>query len=287
MKKIHGILFLILASVAFGVMPILAKFAYSGGANTYTTLFLRFIIASLMLFIYIRSKKISLKLNKKQLFIILALGSVGYSMTSIFLFMSYNYISVGLATMMLYTYPAIVTIMSFVIYKEKLYAKKMLCLALSVLGVYILIDLGNVSLNIKGILLALSSAIVYSIYVLGVSLNEIKKINSYVIIFYVSVVSSITTLIAAICTNNLNFHIQYYGLVSIVLLALISTVVALMTFLQGVKIIGPSNAAIFSTLEPIVSLILGVIILGEPLSKRIIIGSIFIVVSILILSREA
>jgi len=287
MKKIHGILFLILASVAFGVMPILAKFAYSGGANTYTTLFLRFIIASLMLFIYIRSKKISLKLNKKQLFIILALGSVGYSMTSIFLFMSYNYISVGLATMMLYTYPAIVTIMSFVIYKEKLYAKKILCLALSVLGVYILIDLGNVSLNIKGILLALSSAIVYSIYVLGVSLNEIKKINSYVIIFYVSVVSSITTLIAAICTNNLNFHIQYYGLVSIVLLALISTVVALMTFLQGVKIIGPSNAAIFSTLEPIVSLILGVIILGEPLSKRIIIGSIFIVVSILILSREA
>ncbi len=81
-------------------------------------------------------------------------------------------------------------------------------------------------------------------------------------------------------------HISFYALVAILLLALISTVVALMAFLEGVRIIGPSKASIFSTIEPIVALILGILILREPISARIIIGSIMIVVSVVILTKE-
>ncbi len=199
--------------------------------------------------------------------------------------MAYNYISVGMATMLLYTYPAIVTFLSTIIFKEKVHLKKLICLALSILGIFIMIE-GKSTYNPLGIMLGLLSAICYSFYVLGACHKEIKKINSYVMTFYVSLLAAFTQLIFGLSTNNLNFHIEFYSFIAILLLAFISTVVALMAFLQGVRVIGSSNAAIFSTLEPIVSLVLGVLILKEQLTFRIVLGSILIISSMVILAKE-
>jgi drug/metabolite transporter (DMT)-like permease len=284
--KLNGVLYLLLASVSFGVMPILAKLAYAHGANSYSVLFLRFIFAAVMLLYYLLTKKISLRLNKKQFLIIALLGVVGYSATSGFIFLAYSYISVGLATMIMYTYPAIVTLLSFIIYKEKLYTRKVISLLISLAGIYTLIGVGEISLNFKGVAFAFLSAIFYSMYVLGASHSEIKKVNSYVMTFYISLTSGVTMLIFGVSTNNINFNIDYYGLVCILLLAFISTVVALMAFIQGVKIIGPSKASILSTLEPIVSLILGLLILKESISIQVLFGSIMIIASILILTTD-
>lgn len=286
MEKLKGILYIMLSAISFGIMPILAKLSYRGGANTYTTLFLRFLFAAIMLLYYLKSKGISLKLTKKQLILVLIIGMFGYTLTSGCLFMSYNYISIGMASMILYTYPAIVTLLSYIFYKEKIYSRKILSLIISLIGIYILIDKGSVSFNLKGIILAGIAAVLYSLYVLGASLKEIKTINSYVLTFYISCISATVMFVASITTNNFNMHISFYGIVSILLLSFISTVVALMAFLEGVRIIGPSKASIFSTFEPIVGLILGILILSEPISARIVIGSIMIVTSIVILTKE-
>lgn len=286
MEKIKGILFIIISAISFGIMPILAKLSYKGGSNTYTTLFLRFFFAAIMVLWYVKSKGISIKLTKKQIILVLIIGVFGYTLTSTSLFMAYNYISVGMASMILYVYPAIVTILSYVFYKEKISARKAISLIISLAGIYVLIDMGSVSFNFKGIMLACLAAVLYSLYVLGSSLKEIKAINSYVLTFYIACASTVIMFIVSISTGKLNLHISFYGLVAILLLAFISTVVALMAFLEGVRIIGPSKASIFSTLEPIVGLILGILILKEPVSARIIVGSIMIVVSIVILTKE-
>ncbi|KIE47533.1 eamA-like transporter family protein [Clostridium argentinense CDC 2741] len=286
MKKNYGILYVVMSATFFGIMPILAKVAYSGGANTQTTLFLRFSFAAIILFLYLRFKKISIKLKKNQLIFVFVLGIIGYTMMSVLLFMAYNYMSVGIATMTLYIYPAIVTILSSVIYKERINAKKIICLSLCIIGIFIMIDLGSASFSIIGVILSLLASLCYSWYVLGASSNYIKSIDSYVMSFYVSLSSALATFVIGLITNNLNFHIKAYGLVAIVIIAFISTVVALMAFLQGVKIIGPSSAAIFGTLEPIVSLILGALILGEALTFKTMLGSFFIITSMVILAKE-
>lgn len=286
MKKIHGILYIVLSAIAFGIMPILAKLAYSGGASVQTTLFLRFSFATLMLFCYIKSKNISLKLEKKQYVLLIFLGVAGYSLTSTMLFLSYNYISVGMATMIIHSYPAIVTFLSFVFYGEKLSLKKILCLILCILGIFIMVDLGVANYDIKGILLALISAIGYSFYVLGASHKSIKSTNNYVITFYISLVSAISILALGLPTQTISLNIRFYSLVAILLLAFISTVIGLIAFLQGVKIIGPSNASIFGTLEPIVTLVLGILILGEGVDFKTILGSVLIIISMIILAKE-
>ncbi|WP_164917280.1 DMT family transporter [Clostridium sp. JN-9] len=286
MKNIQGDLDIILASTAFGVMPVLAKLAYGRGATTYTVLFLRFLFAAFILLYIILNKKISLKLNMKQILMVIMLGLFGYSATALCLFISYNYVSVGVATNLLYTYPAIVTLMSRFLYKEKLYGRKIVSLLLSLIGVFILIEIKNQSINITGVSFAFASAIFYSLYVLGISTDKAKKINSYVMIFYLSVTSSIIMFLLGVSTSALDLRIDFYALICIILLAFISTVVALMSFLKGVRIIGPSRAAILSTLEPIVSIILGFLILKEKLSLNMIIGSALVIASVLLLVKD-
>lgn len=286
MKNIQGDLYIILASTAFGVMPILAKLAYGRGATTYTVLFLRFLFAAFILLYIILNKKISLKLDRKQIVMVIILGLFGYSATALCLFISYKYVSVGVATNLLYTYPAIVTLMSRFLYNEKLYGRKIISLLLSLVGVFILIEIRNQSFNITGVLFAFGSAIFYSLYVLGVSTDTAKKVNSYVMIFYLSLTSSIIMLLLGVSTSTLDLRIDFYALICIILLAFISTVVALMSFLRGVRIIGPSRAAILSTLEPIVSIILGFLILRERLSLNMIIGSALVIASVLLLVKD-
>ncbi|MBU3074271.1 DMT family transporter [Clostridium estertheticum] len=286
MEKTKGILYIILSASAFGIMPILAKLSYKGGANAYSTLFLRFLFAAIMLFYYLKTKGISMKLTKKQSILILVIGVFGFTLTTSSLYMSYNYIGIGMASMIFYIYPSIVTILAYMFYKEKIYSRKIISLIISLMGIYILIDKASVSFNIKGIILALIAAVLYSLYVLGASNKEFKNINSYVLTFYISCTSATVMFIAAISTNNFSIHISFYALVAILLIAFISTVVALMAFLEGVRLIGPSKASILSTIEPIVSLILGIIILGETISSRIIIGSIMIVLSVVILTKK-
>ncbi|MBU3180007.1 DMT family transporter [Clostridium psychrophilum] len=286
MEKTKGILYIILSACAFGIMPILAKLSYRGGANTYTTLFLRFFFAAIMLLYYLKSKGISLKLAKKQLILVLIIGVFGFTFTTSSLFMSYNYISIGMASMIFYTYPSIVTLLSYVIYKEKIYSRKIISLVISLIGIYILIDIRSATFNLKGVILAGIAAILYSLYVIGASHKEFRNINSYVLTFYISCASAVVMFLAASTTRNFNINISFYALVAILLIAFISTVVALMTFLEGVRIIGPSKASIFSTIEPIVGLMMGTLVLGEPISSRIIVGSIMIVMSVIILTKE-
>ena len=286
MEKTKGILYIILSACAFGIMPILAKLSYRGGANTYTTLFLRFFFAAIMLLYYLKSKGISLKLAKKQLILVLIIGVFGFTFTTSSLFMSYNYISIGMASMIFYTYPSIVTLLSYVIYKEKVYPRKIISLVISLIGIYILIDIRSATFNLKGVILAGIAAILYSLYVIGASHKEFRNINSYVLTFYISCASAVVMFLVASTTRNFNINISFYALVAILLIAFISTVVALMAFLEGVRIIGPSKASIFSTIEPIVGLMMGTLVLGEPISSRIIVGSIMIVMSVIILTKE-
>lgn len=285
-EKIRGILYIIISSVSFGVMPILAKLSYKGGANSISTIALRFTFASVIMLFYIRNQNLSLKLNKNQLRRIIFLGVVGYSMTSILLFTSYNYIDVGIAGMILYTYPLIVMILSMVIYKEKFRTKKFSCLLLSIIGIFAMLDIKSGNISTLGVILVLIAALCYAIYILGVSNDNLKNLNSYVITFYISVISAVMSGGLGIITHSFNHKINFYGIIAIILIAFISTVIALMTFLKGVKLIGPTNSAIFSSLEPIVSLILGVIVLGESVSFNVILGSALIIISMVQLAKD-
>lgn len=286
MKKIYGVFYAMLSAIAFGFMPIFAKIAYKGGATPVTVVFLRFMLSAIILLVYFSIKKIDYKLPKDSFMKVAFLGIVGYAATCLTLFMSYKYISVGLATIIHFVYPAIVTFLTCLIYKEKMNVNKIASLLLSISGVYVLIGFSSVKLNIVGVILAIVSGIFYSFYIIQIGYSRIRNIDSLVLTFYVSLFSSISVLIYGIFTDSISFRIEAYSYVSSLALAILCTVFALMAFNKGVKIIGSTYASILSTLEPITSIVLSAIIFSEGIYINTIVGSLLILISVYIILKK-
>ena len=128
-------------------MPIFAKFSYIYGPNPTSTLLFRFLFASIILFVYLKITEVNYKIKLTQFIILFCIGAIGYTITTQTLFVSYNYLDVGLATTLYYIYPSTVCIFSFFIYSESISRKKFFSLILSALGVYSLVAFENNSIN--------------------------------------------------------------------------------------------------------------------------------------------
>ncbi len=283
MSRTKGILFTILAASSFGLIPLFAKIAYANGFNPYTFTLYRSLFASIEIFIFIKIKNIKYRVEKEQYITLFKVSLVGYSLMMLTLSISYNYMSTGLATTIHFIYPVVVLLASILFYKEKINKYIIIALVLSLIGMYFLVAFDSSgSISIVGVLLALFSGVFYAYYVLQVAYGNIKKIDSYVIAFYVSLFNTYNILIMTIIMGKLDFSYTYKGLLSTVLVALVCNLIGMVSFQKGLKIISATTATILSTFEPITSLIVGVLVFKELLYWYHIAGSILIIFSVII-----
>lgn len=284
MNKLHGIIYAVSSAVAFGFIPVFAVIAYSGGTNAITAAFLRFSVAALILFGILCARKTSFRLNWRLFSRIVFLSIAGYAATCVTLFSSYNYMSIGMATTLHFIYPAIVTVMSLFIFKEKIGFIKVLSLAMSIAGVYILAGSKETAVSVTGAAFALASGVFYSIYTVELGREEIRSVDRLLLTFYVSLFSSAATFIYGAATAGLKLNIQPVGLLSIFGLALICTVFAILAYSKAVNIIGPSDTAVMSTFEPVTGVVMGVLVFEESLSYSFAAGSFLIILAVLLFS---
>lgn len=285
-SKTKGVIYAILSAVAFGAMPIFAKLAYNNGSNSTTVLAVRFLLASLTLFIYFKIKRQNFKINKKQLYILCALGVFGYTITSETLFMSYSYLSVGLATTVHFIYPAVVCLIGYLFFKERIGKMKLIALILSIIGVFILVGFENKTISILGVTLALISGVSYGANIIGLSLEDISSLDNKISTFYISIFSGVTMLILAILTKRLSLAINTEIFVSYIGISLVSTITSIIFLLKAIEEIGATSASILATFEPIVSIILGVLFFKESFTFPMLIGTMVILISVIIIAKS-
>ena len=285
-NKVLGIIYAVSSAISFGFVPVFAVIAYNAGTNAVTVLFFRFLIASLILAGILRCRKIELKVDKKLLGRLAYIGIVGYAATTITVFLSYNYIPIGLAMTLHFIYPAVVAVLSFFIFKEKMPALKIIALAISIIGVYILAGDTGSSVDLKGVALALASGILYSLYTIEIGKEKLMAMDGLLITFYVSLFSAVSFFIFGAATRNFMISMQLPAVLGILCLALICTVFGILAYNKSIQMIGPTYAAIFSTSAPITSVIMGIILFSEKLSMTSAIGSIMVIASVLLFSYD-
>jgi drug/metabolite transporter (DMT)-like permease len=216
----------------------------------------------------------------------ITIGFVGFCGTGLLLYLSYNYISVGLATMLNFIYPTLVTVIMVIFYKEKCNLNKILSVILSLIGLFFLIGFEKITISLPGVLLALGSGLAFAYYIVGMNVCKLRELPPILMTFYVSLFSGIAMLIITLFHHDYIIHFNLNNIFSMLFISIFSTVLSLITFMEGIKIIGATNGAILNTIEPIVSVVLGVIILSEPLSLFAVIGCILIVISLLIINMQ-
>jgi drug/metabolite transporter (DMT)-like permease len=286
MNKTKGIILVMLSAFAFGFVPLFAKIAYANGFNPYTLCFFRTLFSSVLLFIIIRLKGINYRLDKKHYISLLKISFIGYTITMLFLTTAYNYISTGLATTIHFIYPVAVMMGSIIFFKDKIDTRKIFSLLISIGGIYLLIGFGSLEVNILGFILALLSGITYSYYVLIVAYGCVKDMNSLVLCFYVALFNTYILFFASIITGNFNLNYTYYGLFIIMIGSIVSNLIGMVFFREGLKHINATTATIMSTFEPITSLVIGVIVFKELLHWYHFIGSALILLSVVIVAMS-
>lgn len=281
MNKTKGIAFGALAAFIYGFTPILGKLTYLEGSNSMSLTFYRNFLSIPFLYIMLKHNNVSVKVTKGEAKKLAVLGSLGPTLTALTLYASYNYISVGMTTTIHYIYPVLVTASCILIYKEKVSKEKIIALVLSTLGIMMFFE-GSVS--IIGIALALISGIVYAAHILFIDKSGLNLMYPFKITFYCSIFSSFYLLIAGALTGDLVIHMTLKGWFFTLSVAFLVSFLANTFIPIGVKHAGPTITSIVGMFEPITSVVLGILILGEPATARSIIACVLILAGVMIVT---
>lgn len=285
MNRTKGILLTAFSACSFGFIPLFAKIAYANGFNPYTFTLFRSLFATIELFILLKIRNINYVLEKNQYTTLFKVSFFGYALAILTLSLSYNYLSIGLATTIHFIYPVAVMAGSALFYHEEINRRKISSLLLSLIGMYFLVGFGSLgSINMIGVLLSLVSGLFYAYYILIIANENIKKMNSFVLIFYISLFNSFILLAINIFMGKFEYNFTCKGIMSTVMVALIANLIGMVLFKSGLRFISATTAAILSTFEPITSLILGTLVFKEILSLNHIVGSMLIISSVIIIA---
>ena len=281
MDRLLGMAYIALSATAFGVMPFFANMAYRSGVTPTSLLFLRFGIAAVLMWGLLLYKHSPLPRGKTLLGLVL-MGGLGYAGQSFSYFTALQFAPAGLVAVLLYLYPALVTGLSFAVLKQPITRMKLGALILSLLGILLVIDVQSGG-QMTGILLAILAAVIYAVYIMAgakVTQGTDIRVSSTVIITSAAVVYGVYGAWHGLALPN-----SLSGWLGSIGLALIGTVVAVWAFFEGVKRIGAVDASMLSTLEPVVTVVLAWVLLGERLTALNLCGGVLILVAAVLLAR--
>jgi drug/metabolite transporter (DMT)-like permease len=280
--KFSGFALILLSAASFGAMPVFARFAYAAGADPLTVLFLRFSLAALVMLIIMRVRKIS-RPRGRLLVALIVMGAVGYAGESFTYFTALTLIPAGLVCLLLYLYPAIVTLLAAIFLKERLTIAKAGALALALTGMACTIRLtGNG--HPLGILLGLAAALIYAIYILASS--RVVQQAGPIAASTVVMTSTAFVYAGAVAVHGPAFPVTLAGWAAIVAIALISTVMAFVSFFAALQHISPTTASTLSIFEPVVTVSLAAFLLNETLTLLQLFGGLLILLAVILLAES-
>ncbi len=281
MRRLTGILFIAISAASFGTLAIFGRFAYADGMDIFTVLFLRFGFSAAFMTVILLLRREPFP-RGRILAQLVGMGALGYVGQSFSYLTAIQYASAGLVALLLYLYPIFVAILSAIFLHEKLTRVKIIALVIAFAGT--LFTVGPGGGQITGILLALAAAMIYSIYII-VGTNVMKHVSavqsSMVIFASAGAVYGVLTLI-----NGATFPASNDGWSAILGITVIATIIPVVTFLAGLERIGPTNAAMLSTLEPVVTVLLAGWLFGETLLPIVLLGGGLILTAVVILTRS-
>jgi drug/metabolite transporter (DMT)-like permease len=290
---------LLVSAASFGVMPVLAKLAYGEGLNLITLLSLRFAIAAAAMWVlwaYTRHRGARVSVSLATLVALFLMGAVGYFGQSFSYFSALNLIPASATGLLLYIYPVLVMVLAWVFFKERISARKLLALGLALVGALMVLGIGSAlvagtnplgELDPAGVAWGVSAAAIYSLYIIAgtrFTAGLPPTFSSAVIISSAALVYAA----AGLLTDQLRLNITPAGWLLVLVMSIVSTVIAISTFFAGLKLVGPSRAAIISTVEPAVTVGLAALVLHETLTLEQLLGGMLIMAAVLVLQwREA
>lgn len=280
--KLKGYLLGIIAAATYGMNPLFALPLYEAGMNPDSVLLLRYLVAIPILGIMLLWRGRNFRLKRRELPPIISLGLL-FSLSSLTLFQSYNYMDAGIASTLLFIYPILVAIIMATLFKERLSKQTILCIIVTLCGIALLYSNDDGStLSLMGVMLVFASAISYAIYIVGINKTSLRNVATLKISFYVLTFGSLLFLSRLLVTHDFQVPStdEWRLWINILCLAVFPTILSLVCTTKAIQYIGATPTAILGALEPVTAVVIGVSVFGEVITSRIGIGLLLIIISV-------
>lgn len=264
----------ILAGISYGTNPLFGKALMESGVPVMVMLFFRYAFAALFLAALMLFKKESFKAKRNNLGLLILLG-LFFAGSSITLFCSYEFIPSGLATTLIYLYPVIVALMMVFL---RIYPgwQTWTAIAVTFVGIVLLsTPSGDMPIRPVGVLLAVGSALCYSFYLVIINRSKrIRNVSEHTLTFYSLVTGAV--LFAVIRTVQGGGMLTGIDTLSdwgnLIGLAIIPTMVSMLTIAISSRYIGPTKTAVLGVFEPLTAILIGTLLFGEALTTKMAAG---------------
>lgn len=282
MKK--GYIYTALSAIIFGLMPLLTKIIIARGATSLTIPFFRVFYVTIVLFLVLKIKKIDFHLEKRDLLSVMLTSIFGSGLTIIILNESYNYVDTGIATSLHFLYPLFVAILCCFFYREKIKKKQIISLSFALVGIICFMSKGNGSLF--GYLLAIASGLTYAFYLVKMDKTGLVKMNALKLSFYLALFTTIEIFTMNLFMQDVVFKMDALSYGLLLVLALSSSFLVTVLLQKGVLLLGSTRASFICLLEPVTSMIVGILWLNEALTLNKGLGGLVIIISLIIFLKE-
>ena len=279
-KELKGSIFILFSAFMYATLPILVKLAYSAGLGAGSTLLLRYTFSFILLAMFIKVVKHDHILSLSPP--VIAQG-IFLTASGLFYFFALNTLSAGLTTVIFFTHPVLVAILSVLIFKERFVPQIFIGLTLALGGVALISGLVGHSpgLSSEGIFFALLACICYSFYSL-LGQKTVARSNPLSITATLSLMAIIIIVPVYHSSLGFLFVLTPTQLLITLIMAVFNTLLAVLFFLKGVQNIGAARATLISTAEPVFCVMMAFLILGETLTGVEVIGSVMVFASMLL-----
>jgi drug/metabolite transporter (DMT)-like permease len=280
-----GVFLCLLSSCGFGALGVLGQLAYSANVGLVTLLAGRFTLAAALFWLLVAVVRPRLPGGRGALAGLL-LGLVGYSLQAALFFAALRHLDPALADLLLFAYPGLVMLGAAALGRERLTARRLTALAVAAAGVaLVLVGGGLGAIDAVGVALALAAAVAYSGYVLA-SDSILRHVEPLPLAALVTTGAALAFIAVGLAGGGLDGHVGAAGLLWIVAIALVCSVLALLSFLGGLRRVGPSTASVVSAAEPAVTAGLAFAVLGTRLGPVQVAGGGLVLAAVVVLESR-
>lgn len=285
MKKLAPI-FILLAGVLWGSMGIFVRRYNAHDLSSMEIVALRAVVTVVMMFVFLMvyNRKL-LKIRLKDIWCFIGTGLLSIIFFNFCYFKAITMTSLSVAAVLLYTAPAIVMVLSAILFKEKLTWIKVFSLIATFVGcVFVTGVIGSgESLSLPGILTGLGAGFGYALYSIFSRYALERGYHSFTISFYTFLVAAIAVLPFTDCAGLYEVCCTSAGMFGFtVLFGLISTILPYIFYNFGLVYVENGKASIIASVEPVVATFFGVMLFDEDLTFNTVIGVILVLGAITI-----
>lgn len=285
MSKLNGILWGMLSGASFGLIPLFTIPLMSEGFTTDSILFYRFAFSALILGVLLLARGESFKITFHQVIRLFILG-VFYMGSAFFLLWGYEFMPAGIATTIHFLYPVCVLLLMMLFFGERVSLSNFGAVILAVFGVVLLSASQGASeaVSIKGMVIVVTSALTYALYIIGVKKMGLANIDSFKLSFYVLLFTALLFGVKTVVFGDgvMPLH-GVASVTNVLLLALVPTVVSNFALIRSIKTVGSTTTSILGALEPMTAVTVGVLVFSEPLNMNHIMGIMLIITAVVII----